>query len=702
MSPPISSGARLLFRVDPLPRESPRGYLCRVAEAHGYWGPLALARIAGLPTSGLERDDSVKQIAHVLRLEPEEWQAMHYRHIGGRNRFDQRSFYGQRISVDDLNYERPRICPRCLKEAPIWWAVWDLGLVTACPIHRCHLVNQCPACKRRLAWQRPSVHKCRCGLDLRALTAEAATPDLVAINAAIYKAAGFPSGESAELDLVDRGFPPEMLRLSLGALLRLVLFIGSIREKDKLSRKQRPFAATDLAVATEIDRGADAVLREWPRPLREVLRNMLPPGVTDPASLNFSKIFGNFYRHLFRVLPRSEFGFLHDVFESFVIEDWKGLIRGQHRYFSPAVVRNSHWMTADEAERTAHTTGGRILDLVNQGQVDGIFVTVRRSGCRRECWIRRESLNHWIAARDTELARYVPRPEAIRTLGLKHATITRVAVAGAMRYVEGPERNFPSCFSFLREDVMRIKHAFEKHAVPLKEYSRPGELIALRHAMKNYLGCDSGLAAVIRAVVDGSLVPVGYTNQFRGITGYLFRSQDLRKYRPVPGMTVPPGGVVNYEAAAAVLGVAVPVIRGLVAEGILQTTAEYRNGFSKLLPATDVQHFAEYYEATSVIARRFHLNSRSLAYYLKESGTPLLAIPIPDFGKGHAFFLHKDVAAQMQLPSRRMLREQAQRRIEAAHKKKWEEYRAARETALGKPMRRARPNCRRRSRNGSK
>jgi hypothetical protein len=97
---------------------------------------------------------------------------------------------------------------------------------------------------------------------------------------------------------------------------------------------------------------------------------MLPPGVTDPASLNFSKIFGNFYRHLFRVLPRSEFGFLHDVFESFVIEDWKGLIRGQHRYFSPAVLRNSHWMTADEAERTAHTTGLVLTEAQSQPCLD--------------------------------------------------------------------------------------------------------------------------------------------------------------------------------------------------------------------------------------------------------------------------------------------------------------------------------------------
>ena len=65
--------------------------------------------------------------------------------------------------------------------------------------------------------------------------------------------------------------------------------------------------------------------------------------------------------------------------------------------------------------------------------------------------------------------------------------------------------------------------------------------------MKNYLGRDSGLAAVIRAVVDGSLVPVGYTNRFRGITGYLFRSEDLRKYRPVPGVTVPPEGFLNLR-----------------------------------------------------------------------------------------------------------------------------------------------------------
>ena len=136
-----------------------------------------------------------------------------------------------------------------------------------------------------------------------------------------------------------------------------------------------------------------------------------------------------------------------------------------------------------------------------------------------------------------------------------------------------------------------------------------------------------------------------------------------------------------------------PGIRGLVAQGILHITAEYRNGFSKLLPAVDVQRFAEGYVATSVLAKRFHLDSGSLARYLKESGTPLLGIPLPDPGDYYAFFLRKDVAAQIRLPSSRRLKEEARCRIKAARTKRWVECRRAKETALGKPMRRVRASC---------
>jgi hypothetical protein len=375
---------------------------------------------------------------------------------------------------------------------------------------------------------------------------------------------------------------------------------------------------------------------------------MLPPETENPAALNFKDIFGNFYRHLFRVLARGEFGFLHEVFERFVIEDWKGLIRGQHRYFSPVVRQKCYWVTASEAERMARMAGERVLDLVRQGQLHGIFLSVPGSGGRTECWIRRESLNQWITHRDADLARYMARPEAKRALGLTDCTVVKVAAAGAIRYVKGPERNFPSgVFYFLREDVIMIKDAFENHAVAAKGYSIPGKLIALRHAIKNYLGRDSGLADVIRAVVGGNLAPVGCTKRFRGITGYLFLSEELRKYRPVSDVKVPPEGFLNYREAASLLGIRTNVVRGLVLQGVLTAPAGYRNGYSKLVPAKQVQRFAERYVAATVITKHFNLSGWSFARYLRESGTPLLAVSIPDEGKGQALFLPKDTAAHV-------------------------------------------------------
>ncbi|HYL15787.1 MAG TPA: TniQ family protein [Terriglobales bacterium] len=689
---------RLLFRVDPVAGESPRGYLCRTAHDHGYGSPNALAQIAGLWVSGtgkvtgLDQDAAIKQLSYTLRLDPEEWGSMCYTHVKGRNRFKQRSFYGETISADDLNYRKPRLCTACLRDHPIWWAVWDLGLIVACPVHRCFLLNQCPACKRKIVWERPAVHKCRCGLDFRQVTSEPADPGLVAINAIVCRAAKFTLAETAGVEVADFGFPPELLQLELGALLRFILFVGAINDGSILRRKQRPFRATDLAGAVAICRGAVALLRDWSRPLQAVLQRMIPQSA-NPSTLNFSDIFGNFYRHLFRVLPRREFGFLHDAFEEFVIKDWKGFIRGQHRYFSAAVRRNSHWVTANEAETIARISGTRIWDHARNGQLDAIFLNVRQGGTRTECWIRRESLARWVAARDADLAPYMTRPEAEAALGLKNFTLSTVAAAGAIRYMKGPERNFPAgCFFFLREDVMKIKQAFEKHSVPVTEYSKPREFIALRHAMKNYLGRDSGLAGVIRAVVDGSLVPTGRTNRYRGITGYLFRSEDLRKYRPTLGAMVPPEGFLSFKEAAGLLGVRTNVIRGLTDQGMLTASNGFRNGFARLLPAKEVQQFAEHHVSTSVLAKRFQLNSGSLARYLNESNIPLLAIPIPDAGKGHAFFLQKDFAVRIQLPSRRMMREAAQRRIVAARKKRWAEYRRAREAALGKPMRRVRAN----------
>jgi hypothetical protein len=148
----------------------------------------------------------------------------------------------------------------------------------------------------------------------------------------------------------------------------------------------------------------------------------------------------------------------------------------------------------------------------------------------------------------------------------------------------------------------------------------------------------------------------------------------------------------DFREAAFILGIKSNIVRGLVSQGLLPVAAGYRNGLAKLVPEKEARRFAESYVSTSVLAKRFRLNSGSLVRHLKESGTPLLAIPNPDEGRGHAYFLLKDVAAELRLPTRRMLREESQCRMKADRKKKWAEYRLGQKSATGKPMRRVRAN----------
>jgi hypothetical protein len=102
--------------------------------------------------------------------------------------------------------------------------------------------------------------------------------------------------------------------------------------------------------------------------------------------------------------------------------------------------------------------------------------------------------------------------------------------------------------------------------------------------------------------------------------------QESLREHPRPGCEC----ILNYGEAAAVLGVKVRDIRGLVAHGMIHDAAEYRFGLSKPLSATDVRRFGEGHVAISALARRFHLSSRCLAPYLGELGTPLQAIPLQD------------------------------------------------------------------------
>lgn len=141
--------ARLLFKTAPVPLESPIGYLCRVAQVNEYRNYLAILDVAGLKTwTRTIKEKDLVDMARTLRLEIFEGRHLFYTEVEDH---PEKSccFLGMNIDTLHLNFRYPRICPLCLSERAVCWAVWDLYLVTACVEHKCMLIDTCPHCRKR-------------------------------------------------------------------------------------------------------------------------------------------------------------------------------------------------------------------------------------------------------------------------------------------------------------------------------------------------------------------------------------------------------------------------------------------------------------------------------------------------------------------------------------------------------------------------
>lgn len=93
-----------------------------------------------------------------------------------------------------LRLKRPQVCVRCLEQVGYCQEVWELSCFTACPAHRCTLVDTCPSCGRGLRWFRPSLEVCGCGAFVSDRSGSCAEDDAICVASEISeRVAGGPT-----------------------------------------------------------------------------------------------------------------------------------------------------------------------------------------------------------------------------------------------------------------------------------------------------------------------------------------------------------------------------------------------------------------------------------------------------------------------------------------------------------------------------
>jgi hypothetical protein len=248
---------------EPVPGESGMGFCLRAAALNGYnlhW----LRSAAGVPYGKSLTRHRAGRVAAILGC-PRDWLGAGLttpERLHGRTTF---TFLGQRFSAGNrLRRRRPQVCPRCVHRDGFCRAIWELGLVTACGLHRCALIDLCAACNAPLRWDRSDVAACHCGRPISSVAARACSeePSFVWSQMLEAKLAG---------DAVDKmvwtalGLPDLLHELSTDGLLAVLHAFGACTGPYS---RIAPSASTRSLGTCE---WADVTVRAWSR-LQELRR----------------------------------------------------------------------------------------------------------------------------------------------------------------------------------------------------------------------------------------------------------------------------------------------------------------------------------------------------------------------------------------------------------------------------------------------
>ena len=109
----------------------------------------------------------------------------------------------------------------CLREKNYLRKVWEISLITACPIHQCFLLDNCSNCLNKIEWKRTKISLCHCGFDFREF--EDFPVDLNDLRLAKYFYQTFRL--SYKSGIIPFDYPLNTLKLE--DLLELIFFIAT-------------------------------------------------------------------------------------------------------------------------------------------------------------------------------------------------------------------------------------------------------------------------------------------------------------------------------------------------------------------------------------------------------------------------------------------------------------------------------------------
>ena len=315
---------RLLQRVSPYEHEDAFGFLSRVATANHLKDAYQIIGHCTGNSGGTMKYKDISKIAYFCLNTTSEISQLSGIELARSegNRIWQVS--GEKINKAAFLCSRnARVCPQCLADEIYIRGYWSLAFYTVCAVHKTKMIDECPACLKKIKWDRPSVLHCLCGTDLSLVSPEKAGPHELLLSQLISQR-GLVHNQPIHSALLDYKHIEQLSKLSLDGLCKAIWFLGHCIGNLGNYGSGHGSKILSLYEANTVIAQALNLLQAWPNRLGARLEELSLRQPSNSTDSLINKLFGPAQYYLHESLQGQELHFIHTAYEQFIARIWKG------------------------------------------------------------------------------------------------------------------------------------------------------------------------------------------------------------------------------------------------------------------------------------------------------------------------------------------------------------------------------------------
>lgn len=668
---------RMLFTSGPKTDESFMGYLLRLTELNRGATPSWLLRAARIKSYvrvplNFVFDNSLdfSPLAALADVREDTLKSLPYQPARGvRRKMGEYLFFGWSIYQYLLRPRRPKVCPECLRRSGYLKKVWEFALVTACPLHKCLLLDVCPNCEQPISWIRRRISFCRCEFDWREHRPEIVPASEMTVTRRVHFLCGLPGGSYAE-DANKAEVP--LYSLGLQPFASALIFIASqltgiARKKWQrvVDTKGKTFARSRTnAEAHSLLSHALTVFENWPENFYSFLdaRRAEKGAVVGRAWRNY---FGEYKSALFTQLAAPDFQFMRGAFreyrrvrrfESYVAVELKVTHEGGSKENVSATngekKRTYPVKAGVESERSlsllkdkiqkpdeTHVSGAKakkalktswegLKGLIASGKLKA---NVGSTGSNDVYLIERASLEEITKRLETALS----MKQVGRLLGVHLGRVEELIGCGLLNPLRGPGVDGCGHWSFDREEANGLVSRLLSGLSVKRRAGKPHTL-SFKSVLRKIGRAGIILGTFLQAVLDGEIKPLG-KSKGGDLRCLLFSEKHISDYvRSEFRLLV--GDSLSLPEVSKSLGVTHEAGRVFVKKGLLRAESfESAPSLGMLVKREEFDAFNEKYIKAGKITSKYRISTNSLLDVLAASKVAPVSGPKTDGGLVYLF-----------------------------------------------------------------